>query len=82
MCYAVAMSKSTQELFKRIEALPPEDQDELAEVVREMEARRTGVYEPTPVEEAAIREGLEELDRGAWVSEEDMRAFWKRCGVA
>jgi hypothetical protein len=82
MCYAVAMPKNTQELLKRIEALPPEDQDELAEVVREIEARRTGTYEPTSEEEAAIREGLAELDRGRWVSEEDMRAFWKRCGVA
>ena len=46
-----------------------------------LEARRTGIYEPTPQEEDAIREGLAELERGEWTSEEAMRAFWMRCGV-
>jgi predicted transcriptional regulator len=32
-------------------------------------------------EAAAIRRGLAELDRGEWVSEEEMRSFWKRCGA-
>jgi len=32
-------------------------------------------------EEAAIREGIAQLDRGESVSEEKMRTFWKRCGV-
>jgi predicted transcriptional regulator len=60
---------------------PQEDQEELADLAREIEARRTGVYEPTAEEEAAIREGLAELERGEWVTEEEMRGFWKRCGV-
>ena len=50
-------------------------------MARVIEARRTGRYEVTPDEEAAIREGLAELDRGEWTSEEAMRAFWQRCGI-
>jgi hypothetical protein len=60
---------------------PQEDVDELVELVREIEARRTGLYEVTPDEEAAIRQGLAELERGEWTSEQAMRAFWTRCGV-
>ena len=39
------------------------------------------MYEVTKEEEEAIREGLAQLDRGEWVTEEEMRGFWKRCGV-
>jgi hypothetical protein len=75
------MTKTAKQLLERVASWPQEDQEELAEVAREIEARRSGVYEPAPEEEAAIRQGIAELDRGEWVSEEDMRAFWKRCGV-
>ncbi|HEX3505479.1 MAG TPA: hypothetical protein VHU22_19005 [Xanthobacteraceae bacterium] len=50
-------------------------------MAREIEARRTGVYEPTPEEEKAVHQGLAELERGEWTSGEAMRAFWVRCGV-
>ena len=72
------MNQMTKDILKRVENWPENDQNELAELAREIEARRTGVYEPSEEEEAAIREGLAQLDRGEWVSEEDMKAFWKR----
>jgi hypothetical protein len=75
------MTPMTRKLLEQVESWPQEDQAELADVVREIEARRTGVYVVDADEETAIREGIAELDRGEWVSEEDMRAFWKRCGV-
>jgi hypothetical protein len=75
------MTSTAKQLLERVASWPEEDQEELVEVAREIEARRSGVYEPTPEEEAALREGIAELDRGEWVSEEEMRAFWKRCGV-
>ena len=75
------MSQTARKILERVETWPQEDLDELAERVREIEARRTGVYDLTAEEEAAIREGLAELERGEWNSEETMRAFWVRCGV-
>lgn len=75
------MSQSAKDILERVSTWPAEDLEELAEMVREIEARRTGLYEVTPEEEAAIREGLAELERGEWTSELDMRAFWARCGV-
>ncbi len=75
------MSPTAREILERVSHWPQEDVEELAETAREIEARRTGVYELTAEEEQAIREGLAELDRGQWSSEEAMRAFWVRCGV-
>jgi hypothetical protein len=81
MSYISAMNQDTKEILRRVETWPEEDQAELVEVAREIEARRSGVYVLNEDEEAAIREGLAELDRGEGVSEEEMEAFWKRCGV-
>ena len=75
------MSPKTKALLELVESWPKEDQDELAEFAREIAARRSGVYVVNDEEEAAIREGLAELDRGEWMSDEAMRSFWKRCGV-
>jgi len=75
------MSPTTKKLLEQVQSWPEEDQEELAEVVRDIEARRTGLYTPAGEEETAIREGLAQLDRGESFSEQDMRSFWKRCGV-
>ena len=64
-----------------VRSWPEEDQQEFIELAREIEARRGGVYDPTPEEEAAIREGLAQLERGEWTDSDEMKAFWKRCGV-
>ena len=75
------MSPATKKLLEQVESWPEEDQEELAQYAREIEARRRGVYMVDEEEGAAIRRGQAELDRGEWVSEEEMRSFWKRCGV-
>jgi predicted transcriptional regulator len=75
------MTKAAKQVLEWVSSWPEEDQEELAEIAREIEARRSGMYEPTPEEAAAIREGIAELDRGEWVTEDEMRTFWKRCGV-
>ena len=76
-----SMTATTKKLLERVESWPVEDQEELAEVARQIEARRAGLYTPTPVEEEAIRQGLAQLERGEFLSEQDMQSFWKRCGV-
>ena len=81
MHYNFCMNQTTKEILRRVEAWPEEDQAELAELAREIEARRSGVYVLNEDEEAAIREALVQLDRGEGVSEEEMEAFWKRCGI-
>ena len=75
------MSPTAKQVLDRVVTWPEQDVEELAVVAREIEARRTGIYGVTAEEEDAIREGLAELERGEWTSDEAMRAFWVRCGV-
>jgi hypothetical protein len=60
---------------------PQEDQEELIEIACAIEARRTGVYVMSDEERAAVQEGLAEADRGEFVPDQEMEAFWRRPGV-
>ena len=68
-------------VLEGVRSWPQEDQEELAELAREIEARRTGVYVMNDDERAAVRRGLDEAARGEFVSDEEMNAFWKKYGV-
>jgi hypothetical protein len=64
------MNRILKEVIEHAETWPQEDQEELAEYAREIEARRTGVYTMSDEERAAVGKGLAEADRGQFVSEE------------
>jgi predicted transcriptional regulator len=68
-------------VFESVRSWPADDQEELIELAREIEARRTGVYVMNEEERAAVREGLEQARRGEFVSDDEMDAFWKKIGV-
>jgi hypothetical protein len=60
-----------------VRSWPVEDQAELIEIARDIEAQRTGVYILTDEERAAI----DEARRGEFVPDDEMDAFWKKIGV-
>jgi predicted transcriptional regulator len=68
-------------VLETVRSWPQEDQEELVAVARAIEAHRTGLYVMTEQERAAVREGVAQADRGEFVSDEDMDAFWKRSGA-
>jgi predicted transcriptional regulator len=68
-------------VLESVRSWPAEDQEELIELAREIQARRTGVYVMTDDERTAVREGLEQARRGEFVPDEEMDAFWKKIGV-
>lgn len=72
------MSPAVKEILNKVATWPEEDQEELAELAREIEARRTGVYVLSEDERAAIADAR----RGAFASEDDVVAFWSRHGIA
>jgi hypothetical protein len=76
------MSPGTKELLEKVASWPAEDQQELAEVAAEIEARRTGRYAMTDDERTAVDNGLKQVGRGEFASDEEMYSFWKRFGVA
>jgi len=63
------MSPDVKEILRHVDSWPEEDQEELAEVARAIEARRTGVYHATPDElkalDAAERSGIASEAEGA-----------------
>jgi predicted transcriptional regulator len=73
--------KQIDDVLESVRSWPQEDQEELAEIAREIEARRTGIYVMTEEERAAVKEGLRQADRGEFVSDHEMDAFWKKYGV-
>jgi predicted transcriptional regulator len=68
-------------VLNSVRSWPQEDQEELVELAREIEARRTGIYVMNDEERAAVREGSEQAVRGEFVRDDEMDAFWKNYGV-
>ena len=64
-------------VLERVLAWPPEQQEEAAEMLLAMEAREGEFYHPTDEEWSAVLEGLEQAERGEFVPDEEMAAFWR-----
>ena len=71
-------TKALQEVLEHAATWPVEDQNDLAEYAREIEARRTGVYTMSDDERAAVGRGLAEADRGEFVADEMVAEADKR----
>jgi hypothetical protein len=67
------MTMPSTDILRRIQSWPLEDQEELAEVAREIEARRRGVYQATAEELRAI----DEAERSGIASDEAVEAAFK-----
>lgn len=74
-------SPDVSSFIESLATWPRDDLDELIEIARAIEARRTGVYEMTPDERASVEEGLAQARRGEFVSDEEMSAVWARFGA-
>jgi hypothetical protein len=71
------MTPGTKTLLERVQAWPTEDQEELADVAREIESRRTGIYRLSDEERIAVRAGVEDARRGDFASEEEIEEFYQ-----
>jgi predicted transcriptional regulator len=65
-------------VLDRVLAWPADRQEEAAEILLALEAREGEYYQPTPGELAAINEGLRELDRGEFASEEEVNLLLRQ----
>jgi hypothetical protein len=72
------MNQEVKDILRQVTSWPEEDQAELAELAREIEARRTGVYVLSDDERTAIADAR----KGGFASDQDVMAFWKRHGLA
>ena len=71
------MSPGTRKLLEQVESWPVEDQEELADVAREIESRRTGVYRLSDEERIAVRAGMEDARRGDFAADEEIDQLYR-----
>jgi predicted transcriptional regulator len=72
------MNATLKSMLPVIEAWPSEDQDQLAEAARDIEARRLGRYHATQEELEGIDAGLADLRAGRLASAEAVAAMHAR----
>jgi hypothetical protein len=76
------MAQSTKDILRRVETWPAEDQQELADIAHEIEARRAGVYMLTDAERAAVEQGLAEMHAGKFADEQHIAAIYRKARLA
>jgi hypothetical protein len=75
--YILAMSPAVKNILEQVATWPAEDQEELSELAREIEARRSGIYRLSDEERAAI----DAARRGPLAADDEVEAFWQRRGL-
>src|SRR3954471_15743005 len=72
-------TKKLTEVLERVEAWPPEVQNELADLALELDAEvRDGVYQPTPEELAGIDRGLRAAAEGRFATDQQVEAVFAK----
>jgi hypothetical protein len=74
----MSMMSRLKEVLERAKSWPESDQEELVEVARDIEARRSGEYHATPEELAAIDEALGQVARGEVATREEVEAAFAK----
>ncbi len=77
MRYHSVMNAPAKSILEHVASWPIEDQEELSELAREIEARRTGIYRLNSEERAAI----DVARRGPHASDAEVEAFWASRGL-
>lgn len=72
------MTKRRHNLLERIAALPEEMLADVEESVDEIERWRGGIFRLTDEERAAVRKGMDAAERGDFLSDEELDAFYRR----
>ena len=72
------MTITLKNVLARAETWSEQDQEELAQVALEIEARRHGLYQASPDELRAIDEALAAVARGEIASDEEVEAVFAK----
>jgi hypothetical protein len=75
------MNKVVETLLERVADWPEEAQAELVNSIVDIETKHFGVYKLSPEEREAIQEAKSQAERGEFVPDEVVAAFFKRIGL-
>jgi hypothetical protein len=68
-----------KEVLEKAEFWPSEDQEELIDLAREIESRRTGVYRFSDDERQAVEQGLADARARRFASDQDIDAIFEKA---
>ena len=75
------MMKVLEEAIAKVRNLPEERQAYAAEVLEQIAAAGSDPFVVPEGHRAAVLEGLGQAERGEFVSDDEMAALWKKCGL-
>jgi len=82
LAYDASMTKVLEDAIEKVRKLPEDRQAYVAEVLEQIAAGGgDDTFIVPDAHRAAVLEGLGQAERGEFVSDEEMAALWKKCGV-
>ena len=75
------MTKVLEDAIEMVRKLPEDRQAFVAEVLEQIAAAGSDLFTVPEDHRAAVLQGFEEAERGDFVSDDEMSALWKKCGL-
>lgn len=75
------MTKALKDLLERAAEWPEGVQETAVEALRMIEQSQSGVYKLTAEDRAALRRSAEDVRKGRFASQKEVKAFFKRAGA-
>jgi predicted transcriptional regulator len=75
------MTKILEDAVEKVRKLPEDRQAYIAEVLEQFAAAGSEPFIVPDDHRAAVLEGFREAERGEFVSDDEMAALWKTCGL-
>jgi predicted transcriptional regulator len=75
------MTKVLEDAIEKIRKLPEDRQAYIAEVLEQIASAGSGLFVVPDEHRAAVLEGLQQAERGEFVSDHEMAVLWKKCGL-
>ena len=75
------MMKILEDAIEKVRKLPEEWQAYVAEVLEQIAAAGSDVLTVPEEHREAVLEGLGQAERGEFMSDDEMAALWKKCGL-
>jgi predicted transcriptional regulator len=75
------MTKVLEDAIEKVRRLPEDSHAHVAEVLEQIVAFGSGPFVVPESHRTAVLRGLAEAEQDEYVSDEDMAALWKKCGL-
>ena len=73
--------KILEDAIEKVRRLPEDRQAYVAEVLEHIAAAGSDVFVVPDAHRAAVLEGLEQAERGEFMSDHEMTVLWEKCGL-